>query len=699
MKKLLVNISLLIALIAIVIVSGCIQQSDSEQSVRKFSSYTELENYVKNNIQYTTYYGGIIGKAVVPMMDVSTESGSIETSGSTEYSSTNIQVQGVNEADIVKNDGRYIYTIVGSNVVIVDAYPADHAKILSEIGINGTPSEILVDNDRLVIFGSRSGYELYTGVICIRAPCPGSYYYKTFIDVYDITDRSNPVLVKNITMNGNYFDSRMIGDNVYAVINNPVQLYNDRPIQLPVIETDGIAKEIAAVDIYYFDYPDTSYQFTTILSLNVNTGATDEKTYMMGYTQDMFVSMNNIYITYQKRVGPLYILNKMIDDVILPNVPNDLKAEIIKIRDSSLSVYDKESAVQDALNKYSESFSGDEKAEFAKRLQDKITEFQKSMQKEMEKTVIHKIAIADGKIDYKVQSEVPGNVLNQFSMDEYDGKFRIATTTEQWSGSSKNNLYVLDESMKIIGKVEDLASGERIYSVRFVGTRAFMVTFRQIDPLFVIDLSDSADPKVLGFLKIPGVSDYMHAYDENHIIGVGRDATDEGRIIGVKLSLFDVTDPTNPREISKYAIGDRGTSTPVTYDHKAFLFSKEKNLLVIPISLYEKTNASQEWPQFTWQGVFVFNIDLENGFVVTGKVTHNNETAIEVYYPYYGASITRSLYIDNVLYTISNRMIKANSLDDMQEINKIDLPFKEDYYPRPLYAEDAVVSEGVVGVK
>jgi uncharacterized secreted protein with C-terminal beta-propeller domain len=262
-------------------------------------------------------------------------------------------------------------------------------------------------------------------------------------------------------------------------------------------------------------------------------------------------------------------------------------------------------------------------------------------------------------------------------MDEYNNNFRIATTTGNWQAESLNHVYVLDNNLQIIGKLEDLAHGEKIYSVRFLGEKGYLVTFRQMDPLFVIDLSNPTNPAVLGYLKIPGVSNYLHPYDETHVIGVGVDATEQGRVQGMKLSLFDVSDVSNPKEISKYIIGERGTYSEALNDHKAFLFSKGKNLLVIPISLAEKDY------QQTWQGAYVFNVDLSNGFVLKGRITHENETInkTEYYYYDYQSQIRRSLYMDDVLYTLSGKMIKMNDLSDLKEINKVELPIEQEIYP------------------
>jgi uncharacterized secreted protein with C-terminal beta-propeller domain len=331
-----------------------------------------------------------------------------------------------------------------------------------------------------------------------------------------------------------------------------------------------------------------------------------------------------------------------------------------------------------------------------KTVQENMAKVQEEIAKEMEKTMIHKISISGSNIEYKASGDAPGYVLNQFSMDEYNDNFRIATTTGNlWEGNSANHLYVLDSDLKIIGKVEDLAKGEKIYSARFLGNRAYIVTFKKIDPLFVIDLSVPQDPKVLGYLKVTGFSDYLHPYDENHIIGVGKEAVGGNEQFawyqGMKISLFDVSDVENPKEIGKVTIGDRGTDSQALYDHKAFLFDKEKNLLVIPISLAQinKTQYENQYENIpdwaygdvVWRGAYVFNIDLVNGIVLKGNITHENETANETNYYDYQSQVTRSLYIDNILYTLSNRMIKANNLDDMSEISKVQLSYEEYYYP------------------
>jgi uncharacterized secreted protein with C-terminal beta-propeller domain len=243
----------------------------------------------------------------------------------------------------------------------------------------------------------------------------------------------------------------------------------------------------------------------------------------------------------------------------------------------------------------------------------------------------------------------------------------------------------------VAGKLEGLAPGEKIYSARFMGDRAYLVTFKKVDPFFVLDLSDPGNPKVLGALKIPGYSDYLHPYDENHIIGIGKNTMEanpeEGNFAwyqGIKIAIFDVSDFAHPREMFKADIGDRGTDSYALNDHKAFLFDRDKNLLVLPVLLAElapEQKASQDtqafdYGKYTYQGAYVYDISLENGIRLKGRVTHlDDPSVLNGDYGYYdsGDAVKRSLYIGNSLYTVSDAMVKANNLGDLTEEASIHL--------------------------
>ncbi len=578
----------------------------SPLEISRFLSYEELKGFVETNTIYRGYLempgdfwggspeGGAEGEAPAP-----SDSG---------YSTTNIQVAGVDEADIVKTDGQYIYVVSENSTFIVRAYPPEQAEILSEIESEGTAIELFINGDRLVIFEQEMPYydmvtewETYVPYI---SP-------EVFVKVYDISDRETPLLQREFSANGGYLDSRMIGDYVYVLINEPVYEQDDE-VNLPRIRYSGNETEIPATDIYYCNVSDYYYMYTTIVAINTQLDDQDptRETILLGASSTLYASLNNIYLTF-----PMW-----------------------------------GTEVGDSL-----------------------------------RTTIHRIHIEGEEIEYVASGAVPGMVLNQFSMDEYDSYFRVATTT--FGQTTENNIYVLNMSLEITGSLEDLASGETIYSARFMGERGYMVTFKQIDPLFVIDLSDPYDPEVLGYLKVTGYSDYLHPYDENHIIGVGKETTDAGEFAwyqGVKISLFDVTDVSNPVEIDKLEIGDRGTDSPVLRDHKAFLFDRTRNLLVMPIleasvnvSAYPEGVPSWAYGEPVYQGAYAFNISVDNGLQLKGRVTHIEDPAeLEEYYYYYYYSpffVIRSLYIDDVLYTISNAKIKMNNLENLDYINEVEL--------------------------
>ncbi len=272
---------------------------------------------------------------------------------------------------------------------------------------------------------------------------------------------------------------------------------------------------------------------------------------------------------------------------------------------------------------------------------------------------------------------VPGTLLSQFSLDERDSHLRVVTTT--FSSVQLNNVFVLNETLKVVGALEGLAPGEHVYSARFVGDALYLVTFKKVDPFFVIDLTSPTSPEVLGYLKIPGFSQYLHPVGDGLVLGVGKEAVEaeEGDFAwyqGLKLSLFDVNDVENPIEVAKYNIGDRGTESPVLWDHKAFLPMLSRGLFALPVELREVDESKypygvpeNAYGEFVWQGLYVMVFDAE-GFSVHGTVTHGADDMA----PYeYDRWIWRSLYIGEYLYTVSDTMLKANNIADMEPINDV----------------------------
>ncbi len=583
-----------------------------------FASYEALKNFLATNTKDSTtqIYGGgpldaqffgstrIEDSSQFPSPPSEAGQNTFDANNQ-DYSTTNIQVEGVDEADIVKTDGNYIYIVSNhdfysesqNNVYIVKAEPQD-PRVISKIELGNETYVaglfLSQDSSKLVVIGSQYQYYEADGLRSEIAIYPYYSTVNTFINVFDISEKAYPTLARNLTLSGSYFNSRMIGNYVYAVISQPAYLLEDEVV-LPKVYQNEIASEIEPERIYYAEMMDNYFTFTTFVGLNIldATQMPTNLTVMMGGTSTMYVSTSNIYVTYSTWNDGQY-------------------------------------------------------------------------------TSIYRIRVNEGELGFEAKGSVPGYVLNQYSMDEHNDHFRIATT---WQKNTQiNNVYVLNTNLSIVGKLENLAEDERIYSVRFMGDVGYLVTFMQVDPFFVIDLSNPTEPSVAGELKIPGYSSYLHPFDENHVIGLGKEDN------AVKLSFFDVTNLKAPTEIAKYIVEGDYADSQALQDPKAFLFDKNKELLVIPISITNYgvvdgiENETFEQKAGFWQGAYIFRIDTD-GFTYRGRITHQeNATNSLYYYGYdYNKFISRTLYIENTLYTISNTKVKLNSLDSLALIAEINL--------------------------
>jgi inhibitor of cysteine peptidase len=680
--------ALAILLIGVLVYGFFATGTSSADGPKKFGSPQELDRYVRQHSQDSfaddmvsgmrevtglavtkqSIAGSPIPAAAPPSVSLTSQDKGMgyetqhtaDGSGEAQdYSQTNVQVTGVDEPDFVKNDGRYIYLISNGQLVIADAYPGETAAIVSRTDLDGTPEELFLNGDRLIVISDDYSYG-------VTGPMPGKRpAYSTGpsarVDVYSVADRSNPSLLGGYTADGSYTDSRMIGDYVYVVAKYPVIL-TDKPVPIPAIKS-GETK-VMTPDVYYFDNPGRQFVFHTISSVDINDPDNVEaRTFLLGYSDTLYVSEHNMYISYPRPFGLQQKPAPRFDDKFIPAALTPSAARAPDLSDP---------VIMDRFNKMSE----DEKQAYIQDLQG--TGAWQSYETDRTSTAIHKFSIDKGRIAYVAGGIVKGNLLNQFSMDEYNGNLRVATTSDVSTPRNSyqyNNVIVLDPGMKETGSLTHLAMNEKIYSARFMGNRLYLVTFKRMDPFFVIDVSDAGNIRVLGKLKIPGYSDYLHPYDDTHIIGVGKETSTNswGGVStgGVKVAIFDVSDPDHPKQLSTYEIGDAGSDSPALRDHKAFLFSKEQNLLVLPVSVVNRSMPAPQkgisMPssmQSTWQGVYVFQFTPKYGIVLKGTVSHSDTKNENSYYQ--GPSeVTRSLYIGDELSTISERFIKINSLKDL----------------------------------
>ncbi|MCL6477645.1 MAG: beta-propeller domain-containing protein [Peptococcaceae bacterium] len=681
------------------------RQSVAEE-LKKFTSKQQLAEYIKANRQLMQYgYGRLSGPAAeadnradvnvqeAAPLEKGTASAAPDKSADA-YSTTNVQVEGVDEADILKNDGRYLYLASGNRVHILDAYPAEKAGLLSSTSFDGHPLGMFLNGDRLMVIGSAFS-------------APGIQ-----VKVYDITDRKNPAEVRTLAWEGGCVSSRMIGNYVFLVLHMPVGFEAD-DVKLPRFTENNRAREVQPGEIHYFDYPDYSYRYTMILAVNMADDSQQSayRAFLTGTSQNVYASLENLYLTGIKAPDMNDFVSKFVDG-LASLVTGEAAEKLRVIGKSAESPDQKMFQAEQVLEDYAGRLDYAAAAALEERIDQLRQKFYRDLEKERNKTVIYKFSIKDNSIEYNCRGEVGGHLLNQFSMDEQGGYLRVATTSEGFllngTRSTRNNVYVMDDGLHVVGKLEGLAISERIYAARFMGSRVYLVTFRQIDPLFVIDLKDPQNPKVLGQLKIPGYSDYLHPYDENHLIGVGKDvspASDpvplpvpvpgaEGtrtlpeiippepvRPQGVKIALFDVSNPARPVEISKYVVDQAYSDTEVSRNHKAFLFSRERNLLALPVSCRESFPVYEGKaliPNFRqWQGMYVFNISPAEGIRLKGKIDHRAAVDPQGYKT--GEPVRRAAYIKDVFYTISDGAVKMSRIDNLKGINLISLPRDSNY--------------------
>ena len=710
-----------------VIATGCMSTPATtvpvSSELKKFNSTAEIEQYLKDSMatdQQNGYY-----RTMVPTIGISTGMNVPQRSdekagisipapalpGAVGYSQTNVQVAGVDEPDIVKNDDKYIYTISGSTLAIINAYPAAGASVISKTEISDTPKDLFVSGDRLLLFSTGMGTPETIAqpsgsepAIAQEMIVPPLRYNSPFTHatIYDIRDRKNPRVIKDYTIDGDYIDARMIGSLVYMVTREQVYTYAGNHVVVPVLR-DGTTT-VLQPDVWYFDNRESQFTFTTITSLDIMSGnEKDAQTYLLGSGNILYVSENALYVSYQ-RYHPV-ISTMQGGKEIFPPQPvavgggtgSAVVSTAIDLPLSSGVSSSKTSVSPAVIPSDFNSLTEAERQSILDGLRNAEQDAIRRQETDQTTTVVHKVAIKDGAFTYIAKGEVPGTLDNQFSMDEFNGNLRLATTSSVYTQSGQytyNNVYVLDGKMSTIGSLTHIAEQESIYSTRFIGDRLYMVTFKRIDPFFVIDLSTPENPKILGKLKIPGYSDYLHPYDATHIIGVGKETTTNEwggvSVSGVKLALFDVSDVTNPKQLDKVQIGDAGSDSAALTDHHAFLFDKAKNLLVIPVRAVSASPVTKgdyyNYQQQVWYGAYVFGLTPQTGFTLRGTVQHG--TGDNGYY-YYGSStsdVKRSLYIGNVLYTMSSKQIKANSLDDINTtIATIPLPGVGDvYYPVPV---------------
>ena len=649
------------------------------QGLSSFSSYAALESFITANAKsaqnYDTYGGGgFVGGPVLAFGGVRTIAGgpvagvgvtttetmtAMATSASTvaagaqaslaansastpAFTGTNVQVQGVDELDFVKTDGTHIFVASGSgsNVVVPLGGEIVRANGPGSAGgfvsiINAYPPSSAAVLSTLSFPGATVlGIETAQDRLLVVDQRNTNATYNGLI-LYDTTNLSAPKLLSNVTIAGNFVGARMTQGYLYAIVQQPSYQWatGNASGVLPYITSNGVTTALAPSSVYYTPNDMQIGDYTVITSVSMATGAQSTLSVLTGPSSTIYVSTSNIYVAYSD-------YREFAD---ADGIPGDV-------------------------------FSGGAITSLAVQQQQNST--------------IFRAAYDNGTVAVQAVGSVPGNILNQFSMDEYNGYFRVATSriaTINGNATMSDDVYVLNLNMSQAAALQNIAPGENLYAVRFEGDVGYVVTFEQVDPLFTISFANPTQPVIESALKVNGYSDYLQQVFPGYLVGLGKDTVQSSNgnfayYLGLKLSLFHVAANGSSSDVQDYYIGDRGTDSPALTDHLAFTFDSANNVTAIPVLLYKVSGSQTTEPggippygNPVWQGDYVLKVNA-SGFTLLGMVSQYPASMPYGDSPNPNLQIDRSIIIGNYLYTISASEVMATDLSTFSTLATIPLP-------------------------
>ncbi len=607
-------------------------------------------------------------------MDGATNSGSVPSpsaKGASAVSTTNNQVAGVDEADFVKNDNKYIYVVSGTSLRILQAWPAPRTREIAKVAIDGTPKRLFVYGDRALVY---SALDSATAGGVSRSSSPYTSSECTYgygcsftgdgqpmqITLLDISDRTAPRKIRVIRTTGSYVNARRVGKAVHTVVSAP-------GISFPSLSTwpegynrcaeDGQATSFWQVIRAFEDLRKENRQ--KILDTRITDWLPAVEDQVLegsgaGTRQELLAGCGGFYRAAEGDGGQFTTLLSLDMTQSGPGV-----ISTNTIISAPGAVYASDKALYISVPHQQTSSYG----------------WYAAMDGEQEASTVHKFALDNerARVGYSGSGVVKGHVLNQFAMYEQDGYLSIATTSGYVPNPGVHStLSVLQQrgsELRQVGQLDNLAPSEDIRSVRFDGAQAFVVTFKKTDPLFVFDLSDPRAPRVTAELKIPGFSTYMHMMDDTHLLTIGYDADDQGSFAwftGVMMQIFDVSDMARPVRTHKEVIGTRGSSSAALNNHLAFNYFGVKDLLALPMTVCEGSAGGGSYgTNMTFSGLMVFDVTADSGFSKRGQVSHPAGSGISCsnWWTDAESQVERSIFMDNYVFSISRELVKVNHLD------------------------------------
>lgn len=606
------------------------------QGLSTFRTYAQLQSFVAASAgsaqryrNYGAWFGGpVLLKGGLPIAQnvefTAALTAAVPSSYSgTSFTTTNVQVAGVDEPDSVKTDGTHLFVATSSAVSIIQAYPPNSTSILSTIRLDNATTTVIgieISQGRLLIFAQRSNPASYVDLL-----------------LYDTTSLSSPLLMQNMSVAGTYVAARMAQGFAYAIVQQPSYQFNGNGNATGVMPTitnsNGANSTLPPSSVYYTSNDTQISYYTMVVSLGMSSGVAHTISVLTGPSSTVYVSNSNIYFVYT---------NYQIWPADADGIPGDFYSGGVISTDD----------LQQGAN-----------------------------------STVFRASYSNGTVAVQAVGSLPGTVLNQFSLDEYSGYFLAATSRIADIGGSytmSDDVYVMNMNLSQVSALRDIAPGENIYAVSFVGDMGYVVTYEQVDPLFAISFANPAQPVIESALKVNGYSDYLYPLWNGYLIGVGKNTVQSSTgsfsyYLGLKLSLFQVSSDGASTQVSQYLIGDRGTDSPVLTNHLAFTFDPALNVTVLPVLLSEVSGNQTAYggiPQDgnpVWQGAYVFRVTTQ-GFEMLGNVTQYPPGQNYGDSPNSGLQIDRSVIIGNSLYTISDEEVMVSSLSNFATVATVLLP-------------------------
>jgi len=576
-----------------------------------------------------------------------------------DYSGTNNQVAGVDEGDLVKTDGEHLFVLAGDGVDVLNAWPADELGVVSHITTPGWERSLFLHGTRLTVISQENTWApVGTADADTSGRVSASWWNHTWqphvnVTVIDVSTVASPTILEQTTLDGWLVDARAIDGRVLVVTQDTFDIPSPAVITIPPpIHIDPMPVEPVPFDpgliavsspmpidlpisIDWPGYPDdgTRYVYEDETSYRARLEQAWETVALPHFT--VTATGGGTTTSELLTAGHTYLPVKATDNNLLSvvsfNVDDDTAGPdaTTTVAGVSGNVYASTTSLYVSATHWGNWWDVSDTGST---------------------TNIYQFDLEDADVPLTAMGAVSGVTLNQFSLDESDdGLLRVATTSG-FGDNASSGIYTLAASagnLQTIGSVTGLAPGERIYSVRFIGDRGYVSTFRQVDPLFVIDLANPAKPRVVGELKVPGFSSYLHPLDATHLLGIGRDVDPAtGRVLGLQLSIFDVGDPADPKRTATYTFeGDGWQSwSAALWDHHALSWFAQQGILALPVQQGDWWAGSN--------GLVVFKVDTSSteGFTNLGEITHDGP-------------VQRSVRIGEFLYSVSAGEVKVHRLD------------------------------------